>query len=90
VRPRPPWDYYAAVAAGLCALVNAIAGVWPLAIASFAVWLFAGVAFATRRLADTSHAPRHVLEMIVTSFVIPWLSVYWRTRGALRFRVPFV
>jgi hypothetical protein len=26
----------------------------------------------------------------VTSFLIPWLSVYWRTRGALRFRVPFV
>jgi GT2 family glycosyltransferase len=90
VRPRPPWDYYAAVVAGLCAIVNAIAGVWPLAIASFAVWLCMGVAFATRRLADTSHAPRHVVEMIVTSFVIPWLSVYWRTRGALRFRVPFV
>jgi len=90
VRARPPWQYYAAVAAGLCAIVNALAGLWPLAIASLVAWLGIGVAFASRRLADTSHSPRHVAEMVVTSFVIPWLSVYWRTRGALHFRVPFV
>ena len=90
VRARPPWHYYAAVGAGLCAVVNALAGSWPLAIASVAVWLAIGLAFAWRRLADTSHAPRHVAEMIVTSLLIPWLSVYWRTRGALHFRVPFV
>jgi len=90
VRARPPWEYYAAVVAGICALVNAFAGVWPLAIASVAAWLGVTAAFAWRRLADTSHAPRHVAEMIVTSLLIPWLSVYWRTRGALHFRVPFV
>lgn len=90
VRARPPWDYYAAVVAGLCAIVNALAGVWPLAVAGFVMWLAISLAFASRRLADTSHAPRHVAEMIVTSLLIPWLSVYWRTRGALRFRVPFV
>jgi hypothetical protein len=49
-----------------------------------------GVAFARRRLVHTSHKPAHVVEMLVTSFLIPWLSVYWRTRGALRYRVPFV
>jgi len=90
VRARPPWAYYAAVAAGLCALVNALAGLWPLAIASLAAWLGIGAAFASRRLAHTSHSPRHVAEMVVTSFLIPWVSVYWRTRGALHFRVPFV
>jgi glycosyltransferase involved in cell wall biosynthesis len=90
VRARPPWDYYAAVGAGLCAVVNAVAGFVPLATTSFIVWLAISLAFASRRLADTSHAPRHVAEMIVTSLLIPWLSVYWRTRGALHFRVPFV
>ena len=87
VRARPPWEYYAAVVAGLCALVNAVAGFWPLALACAAAWLGISVAFASRR---TSHAPRHVAEMIVTSLLIPWISVYWRTRGALHFRVPFV
>jgi glycosyltransferase involved in cell wall biosynthesis len=90
VRARPPWEYYGAVVAGLCALVNAVAGIRPLALACLVAWLGIGVAFASRRLADTSHAPRHVAEMVVTSLLIPWVSVYWRTRGALRFRVPFV
>jgi GT2 family glycosyltransferase len=90
VRARPPWDYYAAVGAGLCGIVNAVAGFAPIAIASFVVWLAISLDFASRRLAYTSHAPRHVAEMIVTSLLIPWLSVYWRTRGALHFRVPFV
>jgi GT2 family glycosyltransferase len=90
VRPHPPWDYYAAVAAGACALVNAIAGDHMLALASLALWLALGVAFAWRRLAHTSHAPRHIAEMIVTSLLIPWVSVYWRARGAWHFRVPFV
>jgi glycosyltransferase involved in cell wall biosynthesis len=90
VRPRPPWAYYAAVATGLCAIINAIAGVWPLALASLVAWLGIGMAFASQRLADTSRSPRHVAEMVVTSFLIPWVSVYWRTRGALHFRVPFV
>jgi cellulose synthase/poly-beta-1,6-N-acetylglucosamine synthase-like glycosyltransferase len=90
IRPRPPWEYYAAVAAGLCGIVNAIAGQPVLAILSLLVWLGIGIAFARRRLSNTSHAPRHVAEMLVTSLLIPWLSVYWRTRGALHFRVPFV
>lgn len=90
VRPRPPWEYYAAVAAGICAAVNAAAGFRMLALISLLVWLGIGAAFAARRLSNTSHAPRHVAEMIVTSLIIPWLFVYWRTRGALRFRAPFV
>ncbi|HSU43629.1 MAG TPA: glycosyltransferase [Casimicrobiaceae bacterium] len=90
VRARPPWEYYAAVVAGLCALVNGVAGFRMLALACLVAWLGISVGFASRRLADTSHAPWHVAEMIVTSLLIPWVSVYWRTRGALRFRVPFV
>jgi glycosyltransferase involved in cell wall biosynthesis len=90
IRARPPWEYYAAVAAGLCAIVNAAAGSRLLALLSLFVWLGIAAAFTSRRLANTSHAPRHVAEMIVTSLLIPWISVYWRTRGALRFRVPFV
>jgi hypothetical protein len=31
-----------------------------------------------------------VAEMIVTSAVIPPLAVYWRIRGAIRYRVLFL
>jgi len=90
IRPHPPWAYYAAVAAGVCGIVNALAGSRALALACFAAWLALGARFAWQRLAHTSHAPRHVAEMILTSFMIPWVSLYWRARGAWRFRVPFV
>ena len=46
--------------------------------------------FCARRLRGTSHAPSHVAEMAVTSAVIPLLSVYWRLRGAWRYRVLFL
>lgn len=45
---------------------------------------------AWRRLRTTSWAPRHVLEMLATSAVIPFLSVYWRLRGAWHFRTLFL
>jgi hypothetical protein len=31
-----------------------------------------------------------VAEMVVTSAAIPPLSIFWRLRGAVRFRVAFV
>jgi hypothetical protein len=31
-----------------------------------------------------------VVEMIVTSVAIPFLSVYWRLRGAIHFRVGYL
>jgi GT2 family glycosyltransferase len=90
VQAHPPWDYYAAVAAGVCGIANALAGEPLLALASSALWLALGAAFAARRLSHASHSPRHVAEMIVTSLAIPWVSLYWRARGAWHFRVAFV
>jgi hypothetical protein len=63
------------------------------------LWLDAGGAvawtaltgwFCARRLRRTCHASRHVAETIVTSGLIPPLSIHWRLRGALRFRVMFL
>jgi hypothetical protein len=44
---------------------------------------------AARRLARGSRAPSHVLEMAFTSLLIPPLAVYWRLRGAIKYRVLF-
>ena len=45
---------------------------------------------AVRRLRRTDRSPAHAIEMVVTSALIPFLSVYWRLRGALHFRVLFL
>jgi glycosyltransferase involved in cell wall biosynthesis len=90
VRPVPPWDYYVIVALTLAAPGLALAG-WPRLAA---LGLLAAAALilrvAWRRLRQTSRAPGHVLEMLATSAAIPFLSVYWRLRGAWHFRTPFL
>jgi GT2 family glycosyltransferase len=81
IRATPRWDYYV-IAASLLA-----APFWPPAVL---VWLAFTAAFCWRRLRGTSWAPLHVLEMALTSIVIPPVAVFWRLVGALRFRVAFV
>jgi GT2 family glycosyltransferase len=90
IRPRPPWDYYVTVLCGAAGVVGLARGVPALAVAGFGAWLLLAARFALHRLHGTSKAPRHVAEMAWTSLWIPWLSVYWRLRGALRYRVWFV
>jgi hypothetical protein len=45
---------------------------------------------AIRRVRKTSRSVPHVAEMFATSALIPFLSVYWRLRGSVYFRVWFL
>jgi glycosyltransferase involved in cell wall biosynthesis len=90
IQSSPPWRYYATVAALGGILVSALTRRRRLASVSAAVWSALTFEFCVRRLRGTSHAPRHIAEMVVTSAVIPPLSVFWRLRGALNFRVWFL
>ncbi|HSC63422.1 MAG TPA: glycosyltransferase [Caldimonas sp.] len=87
---RPPWDYYAIVALSIAAAVFFATDVIGSALVSAAIALILIGALAWRRLRRTSHSQAHVVEMIVTSFAIPFLSVYWRLRGAIHFRVAYL
>jgi hypothetical protein len=85
-----PWDFYAIVALTLLTLWLALADIPGSALVSGAAVLVGVIRLALRRLRGTSHRPEHVLEMLATSALIPFLSVYWRLRGALHFRVWFL
>ncbi|NIM41126.1 MAG: glycosyltransferase [Hydrogenophaga sp.] len=89
LRPRPPWDYYAIVALALAALLFAALGQAAVATGCALGMLGLQLALALRRLRGASHAGGHVAEMLATSLLIPFLSVFWRLRGARRFRVWF-
>jgi GT2 family glycosyltransferase len=86
----PPWNYYSVVALSIAAALFSFAGVIGSALVSAVVALILIAALARRRLRGTSHAPAHVVEMLVTSAAIPFLSVYWRLRGAIHFRVAYL
>ena len=81
IRRAPRWDYYAVVAS----LAFSLFSPWWLL-----VWAILTARFCLHRLRGTSKAPRHIAEMVVTSILIPPLSVFWRVVGALKFRVAFI
>jgi GT2 family glycosyltransferase len=89
IRPAWPADYYAAAAAFSTCLLAAFAGAAGVALVAAAVWLFITARFCLRRLKRTTWTPGHVVEMALTSLLIPFLSIYWRLYGAARFRVIF-
>lgn len=90
IRPHPPWHYYAIVLSVLVALVAAVQGqqVEAACAALLAIGLI--LRFAWQRLRHASRSAPHVLEMLVTSMAIPFLSVFWRLAGAWRFKVLFL
>jgi len=90
IRRVPPWDYYAIVAMAPAALVLTVAGQGAIAAGLLAASAALILRLTARRLRATSRALPHVWEMLCTSAAIPFLSVYWRLRGAWHFRTPFL
>lgn len=90
IQPTPPWRYYATVGALAGVALGLLARNRWLARLATALWLALTLEFCARRLRGVSHAPKHIAEMVVTSLVIPPLAIFWRLRGALRFRVWFL
>ena len=90
IRRTPPWNYYAIVALVVAVPVLLAMDAVPMAVVAVLLALSLVLQLASKRLRHTSHKPDHVLEMLATSALIPFLSVYWRLRGALHFRVFFL
>jgi cellulose synthase/poly-beta-1,6-N-acetylglucosamine synthase-like glycosyltransferase len=89
VHPARPVLYYIIVLALTFSMVALARGATIAAGTSAVVWAGLTGRLAARRLSGTSRAPRHVAEMILTSMMIPVLSLFWRVRGAIRHRVVF-
>lgn len=90
IQIMPPWHYYCIVAAFLVALLSPLFRVEGIALIATSLWLGMTGRFCIQRLRCTSHKPRHILEMIMTSVFIPPLAVFWRLIGAIKFRVFFL
>ncbi|HEY0900452.1 MAG TPA: glycosyltransferase [Sphingobacteriaceae bacterium] len=90
IQPQPAWNYYLMVVAFLTIPVALVIGNFSLAIGALLLWLLLQSAFIRKRLQQTSRSTDHVLEMILTSMVIPFASVYWQFYGAWKYRVLYL
>lgn len=89
IQAGPPWHYYGSLGGALLTVSGAVLNSPWLFATGGVSWLVLTARFCALRLTGTSRAPGHVLEMLVTSALIPPLSVFWRLWGAWRFRVLF-
>lgn len=90
IRATPPWQYYITATVLFIALSASISDQLIVAIGAMASWLIMMGKLWFTRLKDTSHQLTHVLEMLVTSIVIPPLAIFWRLFGAVKFRVMYL
>jgi cellulose synthase/poly-beta-1,6-N-acetylglucosamine synthase-like glycosyltransferase len=89
VQSGPPWRYYALMALAAATLVSLARRRGRLAALMAAAWSLVEVEFFARRQRGAAPGLRHTADMALTSVLIPPLSIFWRLRGAWRFRVWF-
>lgn len=86
----PPVAYYVTLAAAGAGVVGAAANTPMLSAIGALAWMALTLRFFGLRMRGRSRAWRHVAEMAATSALIPFLSIYWRLRGAIRYRTWFL
>jgi glycosyltransferase involved in cell wall biosynthesis len=86
---RPPLLYYAILGSALAALIGGLLREAVIACAGLFTWCALIAYFCALRLRGRDRHWRHVAEMIWTSIPIPFLSIFWRLYGAVRFKVFF-
>ncbi len=90
IQSSPPWNYYLMIVAFALGVAGIVTNKNWIAIFCFMFWLLLLSIFVTKRLSKTSRSWNHIMEMIITSIFIPFVSVYWQLVGAWKYRVLFL
>ena len=90
IQSSPPWHYYGILGALFAILLGLVGRKQSLSFIAACLWLLLTGRFCLHRLRGTSRERRHIAEMLVTSLLIPPLAIFWRLRGAIKFRVFFL
>lgn len=80
-------NYYLMIILLLTSLTEWYQGQQVIAFICFSAWLYLTVAFILKRLSNASLSFKHVTEMVATSLLIPFISVFWNLYGAIKFKV---
>jgi GT2 family glycosyltransferase len=86
IQPARPWLYYSIIFSFVLFLIGVFLHSIALMSTGLAGWVILTAWFIYKRLRLTSHNLNHVMEMTLTSFAIPFLSLYWRWYGAFKYK----
>jgi glycosyltransferase involved in cell wall biosynthesis len=87
---HPPRHYYGIIFLAMISLIAAILQNNTAMLVSLFGCFILILCFAYKRLIGTSLAFSHIMEMIVTSVFIPFLSVFWTMYGSIRYKKFFI
>jgi GT2 family glycosyltransferase len=90
IRQQPNWSFYVMILCCGVFLAALLLEAGTLALTALGIWALLLGAFIWKRLAHTSHEWPHVTEIVLTSVLIPFLSVYWNLYGAVRYKVLYL
>jgi len=90
IRNWPSFHYYGIIFLFIITLITAVSHNIVVMYFSLFGCISLVIWLVTKRLSGASHGLKHVLEMIFTSLVIPFLSVYWTLYGAIRYKTFFI
>ncbi|MDB6117586.1 MAG: glycosyltransferase [Verrucomicrobiaceae bacterium] len=84
-----PASYYINVGLLLAGVAFYLMAAEVLAAFCALAWVVQTGLFCWQRVRRNSHAPGHLMEMVMTSVLIPPVAVFWRLYGAFKSRVWF-
>ena len=87
IQSSPSWNYYLIILGCLLVAGGLITQDRYILLTGMILYFGLTGTFVARRLKSTSRSGDHVVEMIATSVVIPFASVYWKLYGSIKYRV---
>ena len=90
ISSQPLWNYYAMIILFCFSFVFLTNGLYTAALISLISWISLVADFTLQRLKSTSKTISHVMEMAVTSAIIPFLSVFWTLYGSFKYKTLFL
>jgi glycosyltransferase involved in cell wall biosynthesis len=90
ISSQPVWIYYSIIFFVMVALCGTLLQLPAVTFPALSVWMLLTGTLILKRLRGTTHSFKHIMEMIVTSVIIPFTSVYWTLYGSYKFKSYFL
>jgi glycosyltransferase involved in cell wall biosynthesis len=90
IQSSPPVLYYAIIFSFIVMIVGLTMHHTNISFIGLITWAALTLYFTFKRLYHTQLSAKHIAEMVVTSIVIPFLSIFWQWYGAIKYKVLYI